>query len=495
MSKPIGLPLYILPIKCAYLYTMNAKRSFFIFFICYASQVIGQVNYIGSFNNTNEYTIKSIQIQGNKKTKSYIIFRELTILQDSVYNYERVTKELEQSQMNVYNTALFVIVKFHVLQSQTNSTNVDIIIEVKERFYILPEPIFELYDRNYKVWRKIYDSDIERVKYGVRFKYSNMTGRRDQLRIALINGYSKEATIGYSQPFADKKLRAGFGISAGVNKKLGASYIDSLNAGLPRRTCATCIGPNFKKYAIQNYFASINFQYRKNLYTRHLVVATYIKSEISDSVYYNNKNYFWNNRAAVAYLDMSYTFSFAKVDYFAYPTKGKSIATLVRNRFSKEGWNQTLIWASATSHYKFFNKLLVSQTLSASHRWDKFENSYYNQATANVFFSNIRSFEQFLIIPKSDIALSNAIRFKFWDKPIKLPFKLRNHTEIPLKGYARYFADIAYNYNEKPNYSKLHNKWLFSQGVALDVVTLYDTVYRLELGYNKYVGLNFYLRL
>ena len=87
--------------------------------------------------------------------------------------------------------------------------SVDVQIDVKERWYILPLPYFKKVDRNLAQWQDEQFS-FDRVKYGFKFNHNNFSGRNDKLRIWLITGYSREIQIQYDQPYADPSLKHGF---------------------------------------------------------------------------------------------------------------------------------------------------------------------------------------------------------------------------------------------------------------------------------------------
>lgn len=451
--------------------------------------------YVSSINDsTAKITVGSISVQGQSKTKTYIITREIIFKVGDTIVYKDLPKILERSKNNIFNTALFNDVKINTIQNPLNELQFDFIIEVKERWYIIPEPVFELYDRNYKVWAKVYNRDIERIRYGVKLKFNNFSGRRDQLRINLVNGFSKELSFNYTQPFADKKLRHGFGIGGGYAKRIGVTYNDTFNAGLPRKLCQTCETPNFRLFNANDYFGGINYQYRKGIYDRHLLSLNYTNTRVSDTVIKSNQNYFWNGINQTSFLDLSYNYTFTKVDYFAYPLKGFSVNTGFRKRFSNDGLNQLLAFATYSNFWKLSKKFYFNTTISGSMRFNQNQNSFFNLRTADLAFGNIRGLEEYLILPKHDIAIRNSIRYKIVETSFKLPVRIRNHERIPLKIYARVFADGAYVYLPNPNFSSLHNKFLRTGGFAIDVVTIYDFVYRFEFSFNQLGKFGLFIR-
>ena len=70
-------------------------------------------------------------------------------------------------------------------------------------------------------------------------------------------------------------------------------------------------------------------------------------------------------------------------------------------------------------------------------------------------------------------------------------------AQFRMAAYLKFFADFAWVDNY-PNYeisSRLTNKLLFSFGVGLDLLAMYDMVLRLEYSYNSEDELNFALNI
>jgi outer membrane protein assembly factor BamA len=440
------------------------------------------------------YTIGDIEINGAKKTKNYIILREIIFFRDQSIFAGELFKNLERSRNNIFNTALFNQVLITASESKSDSSILNIRIDLKERFYIIPVPVFDLYDRNYKVWSKVYHRDPTRIRYGVLFKYKNFTGRRDQLGINFLSGFDKEISFNYSQPFADHRLKQGFGLNGGYIKRIGVTYNDSANAGLPRKICAACPTPDFKLFYSEDYFAGANYQYRNGIYDRHIINLIYYNSKVADTIIRANKDYFLNGINKTGFLDFNYNYSYTKVDYFAYPLTGSQFFAGLKKRFSYDGLGQLLVYGIAARYFQLQNNLYCGFQLTGSARFNKNEKSFFNLRTADLANGNIRGLEEYLILSKYDISSRNSLRYKFLDYNLRIPIKIKNHELIPVKLYARLFADAAYVYLPGARSSELHNKLLKTGGFAIDLVTIYDLVWRFELSYNKLARLSFFIR-
>ena len=439
-------------------------------------------------DSTMAYYIANVVVQGNKKTKNYIVIRDITFAKGDSILPQALDEALKRSQQNIFNTALFIEVKLDAIRNPKNRQDITIFVTVKERWYIFPNLEFKLYDKNYKEWVNVYNADISRVQYGVRFVHNNLSGRRDVLRLNIINGFSKELSFSYAQPYTDKDLKHGFSIIGGYKSSIGVNYADSVNAGLPRQLCASCTKPNFRLFSQQNYFVGVGYNYRISNYANHGTSITFINNTIADTVAKKNPNYYTGNILTANILDINYTYSYGKLDYFAYPTVGSTFRVGARMRFASKGANQLLLFSFIGKNVALRKRLFFGSTLSTSLKLMPSPYNYNNLKSSNLEIPNLRGLEQYLIYNTFDVGLRNSFRFNFIDKKYKLGLHQKYFDVVPIKAYLRPFADFGYAYLNTTyynNYSRLNNKLLYTYGIGLDVVTIYDFVIRIDYSFNQ----------
>ena len=64
--------------------------------------------------------------------------------------------------------------------------------------------------------------------------------------------------------------------------------------------------------------------------------------------------------------------------------------------------------------------------------------------------------------------------------------KSKTYGKIPFRIFLKGFADVGYAYNRNNiNINPLNNKFLYSGGVGIDIVTIYDVVLRFEYSINQ----------
>jgi hypothetical protein len=137
-----------------------------------------------------------IIVQGNRKTKTYIVERELSFQTGDTLNLEDLVKSFSFAHDRLINTHLFndVVIFLKGFRGYT----ADIEIDVKERWYIFPVPYFKPVDRNLSAWaQKNYK--LNRVNYGGNVSHVNFTGRNDILTAWVITGYTRQFDLYYNQ--------------------------------------------------------------------------------------------------------------------------------------------------------------------------------------------------------------------------------------------------------------------------------------------------------
>ncbi len=132
------------------------------------------------------YVVRNITIRGNETTKDFVILREMSVRPGS-----RATEEAIQYDRNrIYSLGLFNNVQIWI--QPLSGVDADLLVEVHERWYIFPYPIFGLRDRD---WSKVY--------YGVGLIHTNFLGRNEKLAASLVLGYNPSISLSYRNPFLD----------------------------------------------------------------------------------------------------------------------------------------------------------------------------------------------------------------------------------------------------------------------------------------------------
>lgn len=438
-----------------------------------------------SSDSLKKVKVNSIIFHGNKKTKNYIVEREIPFKKDDSLIFQHLPALLKQARQQIYNTSLFNEVK--VDSRMTSNNNIDIIIDVKERWYIYPIPQFKIVDRNFNEWFNTYHASLQRINYGVKFADFNLSGKKDQLRLYLLNGYSRNISVSYSAPFTDHLLSKAFVVSTGFSQSKEINYKLSYNNKILWYPADSLKKTN-TSFVSKNFFFNAGYSIRKGFFTKHIFNAGYYFYKVTDTIpkLTYNPNYFNNGSSSVGYIDLFYMLQFINVDRVGYPLAGRTsfISFLKRGLSFSGGINAFIIEGGYNRYFSLEKKWYVSIQTSAKLKLP-FSQAYINQHALGYGDSYLRGLEYYVIDGVAAGLIKTTIKKKIIDFRIATPFKSRTHPYIPFAFYAKIFSDEGYAYNKKEYDAYLNNRLLYTGGFGIDIVTLYDFNIRLEYSFNQ----------
>lgn len=422
--------------------------------------------------------ISSINITGNKKTKAYIILREIQFKPGDSIRFVELEKKIKQAHDLVYNTTLFQEVTMETVFISPLDVTVNVI--VKEKWYIYPTPQFQLVDRNFNEWIKDYNASLSRVIYGAKFVHYNFSGRRDQLRFYLLNGYARNISFSYSAPYSNSALTEGFAVAAGFTQNREIAYRTSFNNKLLQ----------FKNGDfVRNVFSiSGGYTVRKGYYKRHSYGAGYTLLNVNDSLLTNRYNpiYYNSNKGHNGYIDLSYSFQYANTNNINYPLTGTiyGFSALKRGLGFTGDVNMLMLdvyynkyLALGKNWYSIFE---VNGKLKAP-----FNQPYINQRALGYLNFYLRGLEYYVIDGSAAALGKLTLKKKLISFNIPLPIKSKTLSKFPLTIFAKSFADAGYSYSLPEFSSRLNNKLLYSGGFGVDILTLYDINLKVEYSFNQ----------
>jgi outer membrane protein assembly factor BamA len=432
--------------------------------------------------------VKQIVIKGNKKTKPYVIEREIQFAEGDSLPAAKLAEELEMARQQIYNTTLFTEVS--VTANMLSAQDIAINVTVHERWYIFPVPLFKLVDRNLNEWLKIYKGDLNRISYGLKFVHYNLSGRRDQLRIFLLNGFARNISFSYTSPGSNPSLTEGFTIGGGLIQNRQVAYTTEYDnqlrffSLLPKDSGQKAPGG----FVRNNWFANAGYIIRRGFFKRHTISISYNHFAIDDSVAEQryNPNYFGSGNTAVNIIELNYNLFYNNVNNTAYPLTGKrySITLQKRGLGLKGGINMF----SVEGHYnrlwhlggRWYGDVLLGGRIKLP-----FDQPYYNQQALGYGENYLRGLEVKVVDAAAYTLARNTLRYKALSFSLPFPFKSKSHPRIPFTIFAKTYADMGYAYNKKKYDTYLNNRLLYSGGVGIDVQTLYDVALRFEYSLNQ----------
>ncbi|MEO6189698.1 MAG: hypothetical protein ABIO44_04300 [Saprospiraceae bacterium] len=173
---------------------------------------------MNSQNSCTQLIVKKISIQGNEKTKEWLIKLEGGIKEgDSIQNNLFLSK-IEEVKSNLRRTSLFSNVEISYVLDIENSCYIEMTIILIENWLLFPSVVFELVDRNFNVWWDEFNHSFKRINYGLGITHYNLAGRGVQLKVKIVRGYTDKFEVYYKQPYLS--------INRNINVGIGASYIE-----------------------------------------------------------------------------------------------------------------------------------------------------------------------------------------------------------------------------------------------------------------------------
>jgi outer membrane protein assembly factor BamA len=429
-----------------------------------------------------KFFIRDIIIKGNKKTKDYIILREMHFKKGDSVIIASFNKEMAQAKTQIYNTTLFSELKMEYMV--TSVYDVIVVIDVKERWYVYPVPQFKIVDRNINEWLKNYNASLKRVNYGLKFVHYNLSGRRDQLRIYLLSGFSRDFSFSYNAPYSNKKLNEGFVVGAGFSQKKEIAFKTTFTDSL----LFYRHDPERSKFVGSTFYINTGYSIRKGFFNRYSFYAGFTQAKVSDSIVLpkNNPNYFGNAKTTVNFIDLSYTWQYANTNNVLYTTKGKTAyVSLNKKGIGFSGGVNALTAEAGYTKYSDLGKNWFSViTLNGKIRLP-FKQAYINQRGLGYGETYLRGLET-LVIDGVATALSKfTLKKKLASFKINLPFKLKSLTHIPFTFFGKVYGDAGYAYIKPEYVSNLNNKLLYTGGFGIDILTFYDLNLRFEYSFNQ----------
>lgn len=418
--------------------------------------------------------IGEVTVSGNKKTKEYIILREMPFKKGDRLPAGELEKALILAKQQVMNTLLFVDVNVYVAAKKGNVLVVN--VDVKERWYFFPLPYFKLVDRNFNQWWVEQKRSFDRVNYGLKFIQNNVSGRNDNLDIWFINGYTQQFTVRYDRPFIDKKLKQGINIGVIRSTQKELNYGTADNKQLFSR----------QDYIVRK-FTRIDFtySYRPDVRNRHYFKVAYNNEQLADTVLKLNPRYFPGNSSRFQYIDFNYQYKYYNVDYIPYPTKGFQLEANLNKRGLTKNTN---LWT--TSARAVFAKPISKNSFLHFEGLGiiklPFNNVYFNQRLIGYGFNQMRGLEYNVVDGVAAGILKSSVHKKLFGFILRNPFPSKTHDKIPIRFFLKAYGDLGYGYNTNPLTSNtLNNKLLRTWGLGLDIVSIYDFVFKIEYSFNQ----------
>mgnify|MGYP000873073018 CR=1 FL=1 len=421
--------------------------------------------------------VRNITIEGNERTKVFVIEREILLKADKSYAIDSILSLIELSENRVMNLNLF-----NQVSSSFNRDydSLDLKFIVVEKWFDWPIPFLEFSDRNFNVWSN-FQFDPERTNYGLYLFNYNVFGRNHTLKTSFVRGYNSSYGLEYRLPFISQESNWGIQGKAKYssqsemwlnteNDKL--QFYKNGNPDLIKRVEGEVSFSNrFDPFTTANIgFKSqqINLdQSLDTLATPYLLssnnelnvteISASIERDSRDNIYFPLQGFYLKPTIALQHFRGSETFSNFYASY-----KIQHFAKLENPR-----------WYYALSLYGEINT-------------DTFLPYEY---TRRLGYDNlVRGFENYVVDGNNSFLVKSAIRYHLLDRS-NLTFNfipIKNYKVLPTNIFVEYFIDAGLINNKIPvKQNELTNSLLMGTGLSFQLLLYNDRILRLDFSLNS----------
>jgi outer membrane protein assembly factor BamA len=433
-------------------------------------------------DSTVQFTIKDILITGNRKTKDYIVLRELPFKITERYPLKVLVEKFELTRQQLMNTGLFrnVVVSLKGVQGY----DAYVAIDLKERWYIYPIPLIKTVDRNINDWVVTQKMDLKRINYGLKLTHKNFTGRNDRLHVNLVNGFTKHVALRYDGLYLDKDLKwsANIGVSLGQNHEIVYNTVNDKQ-----------VAYRDNNEFVNSFFRSqLEVTYRPAIRTRHTFGIGYSYEDVADTLFQLNSKYSFQNKV-VRFPELFYKLSHYNVDLIAYPRKG----FIAEGMLLKKGVCSDInLWQMSAlgSGYWPLNEKYVFNLRVAGMLKLPFRQTYITKQFLGYNNMFMQGFEYNVVDGVAGGYTKAILTRQIINTAVRIPSKrIERLNHIPVALYAKVYGNTGYVYNPEPGFNSLNNRLLYSGGAGLDIVLFNDFVIKLEYSANQFGQKGLYL--
>ena len=422
-------------------------------------------------------TVDSINVSGNRKTKTNIVIRELDIQVGDTVAIENLDDVIEQNRLLLTSTGLFSQVE---MTPKTTSNQLVINIKVEESWYLYPYINISLGDRNFNIWQQN-DYALNRLNYNFQVVHRNLTGRRDLLKSYVQFGYEPKFQTTYEIPYINQNQTLGL--------RGDVFYAQAKEWGLRTNADTLSLVSNQDSVMIRRLRLTAGLRYQQGVFVKHEAEFRFHRHQISDFAADYNPDFFLDANTLQRFFALRYKFTADFRDFKPYPKKGYFFSTVIQ----KEGlaiFNElnTLTVEPRFAYYQPLSKKLGFEVnIRGKTNLIRNQQPYFNSRAVGYRPDYMRGYELYVIDGLDYVMQRAIVRYEWIDKDLGINKKNTDRARqvFPLKIYSTIFQDNAYVNN--PFYSDgndFANRHLWSFGTSLDFVIYNDFVLQLEYTWN-----------
>lgn len=432
-------------------------------------------------SSVKKITLHRIIIEGNKVTRGAIILREISIHTGDMISVDSIAAFTLQNKLRLFNLGVFNEVDQRTVMI---GDELDWYISVKERWYIVPTLILQFADRNINTWFVKENHDLRRISAGITLTDKNFRGNLESLGVTAEAGFTQKLAINYIRPYANKGQTNGIGFTLSAAQSSVTYYKTDLNKLL---FTGVYNGPVIAR----QLEGGISYLYRPAYSSRHIFQLLYKDHLVGDTVVKLNPDYYTDKSNTAKFFELSYRYEYNGVDNWNYSLKGEKLVTTAVARAGIEGIKfQSFVNVEAglfrSPLPKWYTSAIFRGRLMAPQ-----DQPYFFRGGLGTQTDYVRGYEYYVVDGSNYGMIRLDLKREIFNNTYSIPVKY--FTAIPLRIYPKVFADAGYIHSPVPGNSLLSDRFMYSVGAGIDVVTLYDVKIRVEFAYNHLKQNDLYL--
>lgn len=441
--------------------------------------------------------IQDIHIQNNKRTKAYIILRELSIAPGDSIAVDEIASTILKNRNQLLNTGLFADVSIKTTDWQKDEGFINFNIAVKENWYLYPYAWVDFVDNDFNVWWDVYDHQLNRTLPYIGLKHVNLTGQQDELnaylqvgftdRVRLSSTFLRKVRLSYTSPYLDRKqsLRATGSFLLGNDKRIRLNTFNNRDSFITNEQI-----PLLKRIRLD---AGLN--YRPQLFEQHEFRLSYVSRTISEGVAFSNPIYFGQQNTQQRFLSLAYRFISDRRDFQLYARRGYYLEAGIR----KEGfgiWKERdalVLDANYARFYSFSPDWSLETSISLRTNLGRNAIDYYNLPVVGPKPEVVRGYISYHLRGSDFAYFKSSFRFQLLERYLQFSnirlFKRnivpQSYRNLPIQAFLKFNNDLAYINDPIGDRSNaLNNRVLYGGGLGLDLILANTALIELMLNVN-----------
>lgn len=417
--------------------------------------------------------VRSIQVHGNRVTRKAVVLRETGMYDGISLHPDSVTHLITRNKLRLFNLQLF-----NKVEQYTDSVAPDTVdwhIHLHERWYLMPTGILQFADRNINTWWADHRYDFNRVSAGFTLTNNNFRGNLESFSITVQGGYTQRLGISYMRPYLHQKRIHGFGFNVWSGRSTQTWYRTESNK---LQFAGNYSGPAMAWQA----GGALCYAFRPRYAARHLFQVGYQYYRVADSIAMLNPEYFADSSRTARFAELNYRYEYNNTDNWNYSMRGEKLVTTTVVRAGMEGITFQAFVNYEAGLFRHLGGKWYGAAISRGRVMLPAQQPYFFRNGLGTSADYVRGYEYYVTDGYHYGLLRADLRRELFNNTWSIP--VRYFTAVPVRIYPKLFADVGGISGPNQRGNTLANKWMYSYGAGVDIITLYDIKIRIEYARN-----------